>query len=281
VDAVNESSKISIFSVKKKEKPHETTEEKTPSFIIENIAFGNENILNQLGITTTSVYLSNCSLWVEGITDRLYIQKFIGAYLSGIEVNSKYRECTEFKEGVHYSFVLSGGDSIIHWDFADEAEYEEHTQQIVARKFCAKSLVIVDNDFDKNPVRKEALRKALGERFLEHLSPEIENLLSPEIINQVLITYPSVAKSLPDVKLVIPDPEIYKTKKIGYIIDKLILKDFVKAKSFAAANESLKSGDKFEFCNKALSFIKTDTLTEEAKHLVEKVLDFIVSKNQV
>ena len=39
------------------------------------------DLLASLGVKPSSVYLANCTIWVEGITDRLYITKYMEKYL--------------------------------------------------------------------------------------------------------------------------------------------------------------------------------------------------------
>ena len=48
-------------------------------FIIKNVT-PNKEVLELLGARSSSVFLSNCVIWVEGITDRLYIRKFLELY---------------------------------------------------------------------------------------------------------------------------------------------------------------------------------------------------------
>mgnify|MGYP004536908595 CR=1 FL=1 len=43
------------------------------------------DLLASLGVRPSSVYLANCTIWVEGITDRLYITKYMEKYLSELE----------------------------------------------------------------------------------------------------------------------------------------------------------------------------------------------------
>ncbi|HEY5407031.1 MAG TPA: AAA family ATPase [Ginsengibacter sp.] len=283
IDSINQSDVVSLFSIRRREKKKNDALELNPDFILDSLAYGHENFLNLLGVTATSVYLSNCTIWVEGITDRLYLQKYILEYLKSDGIDSKYKICKEYKEGINYSFALTGGDSIIHWDFSDETDYYENTKEIIVRKFCSKSLVIVDNDFGKNSKRKNLLKELLKDEFIELENPEIENFLSQEVINETLLTYPSVVKAVGDKKLPIVERDRFKLKKIGFIIDNLILKDYPSVKKFATNENnksSLKSGDKFMFCDKALSFIKSSNLTKETIDLVKKILDFIISHNQ-
>lgn len=282
IDSINSSNLVSLFSVRKRENPNDKSIEKTPNFILENLAFGNNNLLTQLGITTTSVYLSNCTIWVEGITDRIYIQKFILEYLSSVGKDSQYFNCIEYQEGINYSFALTAGDSIMHWDFSEDSEYLENTKQVLVSKFCSKSMVIVDNDFGKNRKRKELLSEILKERLVELPVPEIENLLPEIVVKKTILEYPSVSKVVEEGELPPLDSRVFYKKKIGGIIDEVLLKNYPNVKTFASKkgkNSSLKSSDKFDFCNKATNYITKTNLTTESINLVEKILDFIISRN--
>ena len=44
-----------------------------------------KELLKLLGVRPSSVYLANCTIWVEGITDRLYILKYMEKYLQKIK----------------------------------------------------------------------------------------------------------------------------------------------------------------------------------------------------
>jgi hypothetical protein len=253
LDSINSSADISIFSVKKKGNvSFETTNGGAPSFAVENLAIGDENILRLLGVTSTSVYLSNCVVWVEGITDKMYLQRYIEQYLKRENIDEKYKQLSNLKEGINYSFSLTAGDSIVHFDFDEQSQYETGYSKIIVNKFCAKSFVIVDNDFGKNEPRKEAMGQLLGDRFVVLAVPEMENLLSPEVINAVIVSWPTVKRAVASRPISnLPASEL-ENKKIGELIDTTILKDLGKVKKFAAPNGSLKPGDKYDFCKLAL-----------------------------
>jgi predicted ATPase len=284
IDSISLTSKASLFTVKKKNKEGDNSKNKISDFLLENVANGKETILKLLGITNSSVYLSNSTIWVEGITDKLYIQKYISEYIKQSDLKEEFKDCKNFQEGLHYSFSLTGGDSIVHWNFDEESEYEEYTKSIIVYKFCSKSFLIVDNDFGKNTKRKEALVKLLNDRFYELNCPEIENLLTEDIIKKTIMEYSTVKNAvdtniLPDLK-----SDILTKNKLGYVIDEILLKDFPKAKKFSNASKEgkksgLKSADKFDFCTIALDHIQYKTMSNEAKELVEKLLRFVKSQN--
>src|SRR5690606_11789097 len=46
-------------------------------------------LLASLGVRPSSVYLANCTIWVEGITDRLYITKYMKKYLEVLKTEEE------------------------------------------------------------------------------------------------------------------------------------------------------------------------------------------------
>jgi len=281
LDSVNLSDKISIFSVSKRRKEQETLldDEKVPDFIINNLAFGDRNMLSLLGVTSTSVYLSNCVIWVEGITDKIYLQNYISAYFESSKCQDKYSEFQYLKEGIHYSFSLTGGDSIIHWDFSENLDYNDSMSKIIVSKFCAKSFVIVDNDFGKNEERKKKLREVLDGRLLELKYPEIENMIPSDVLPIVLSEYLSVNRSIRTDQIEIVSDEELLQIRIGKLIDTKMLADCPNCKKFSSDTGSLKSADKYEFCHKAIKFIDGNNITDYACQVVETLLDFIIGMN--
>lgn len=282
LDALNLSSQVSIFGIKKAFKDTAEQLEKNASYVIEPLASGNQTILNLLGITTTSVYLSNCIIWVEGVTDRIYLQKFITEYLKKPDLKNHYHKCKEYIEGIHYSFAFTGGDSIIHWDFDEEAEYVEKMTSVIVRKFCAKSIVIVDNDFGKNTVRKTQLKAILRDRLIILDLPEIENFLDQATIEETILSYDSVKLNYAKEDFPLLDKTIFKEHRIGHVIDKLLLHKDCKCKKFSdrySKRGSLKAGDKTSFAQEAVCHLHHEKLTDDACILTEKILELILENN--
>ncbi len=97
--------KVSIYSFNKNEKQ---------KFEIENIS-PNKEILEILGVRNSSVFLSNCIIWVEGISDRIYLKKYLELYQKIPE------EKLIFEEDKHFTILEYGGGNITHFNF-DEKE---------------------------------------------------------------------------------------------------------------------------------------------------------------
>jgi len=253
------------------------TESKEPDieakFNIENVSSGNRTLLDCLGVANSSVFLSNCTIWVEGITDRLYIRKYLELY------NAAHPETKKYSEDLHYSFLEYSGSNIAHYSFLDKEE-----KPINFERLCGTIFLICDRDEDKEE-RFENLRDVLDDRFHVLDSIEIENLLSKEIIIQIVKSYESN-----DVELNSNFTEkTYKKKKLGRFIEDRVLKDKTRSKRIRKTEGgyvhpySEKSGtikDKLTFAQKAISYLNDyDDLSDEAKQLTEKIYAFIDKNN--
>lgn len=80
-------------------------------------------------MNNSSVYLSNCSVWVEGHSDTLFLRAFLKAY--EIYSNSP----ATLKEDLHYSFFEYSGSNVSHYLFSEiDHEDEEDKANIDAIK---------------------------------------------------------------------------------------------------------------------------------------------------
>ncbi len=78
--------------------------------------FGNDlDVLNLLGTFNASVFMANCSIWVEGITDRMHLRAYLKAY-----IRDNKEDKFEYIEDLHYSFFEYGGSNIAHFSFLED-----------------------------------------------------------------------------------------------------------------------------------------------------------------
>lgn len=250
---------ISIYSVKKAF-DESTTEEKKPDFIVENLSHGDRSALEQLGVRNSSVYLSNCTIWVEGITDRLYLKKYLDVFYEKFEGKEK------FKEDFHYSFVEYSGSNITHWSFLDNEE-----EPINVDRLCGRLFLIVDRDngtSEAKIARHAKLENVLKERFYVFDCKEIENQLSPGVLIRVLKSYGEDETCLPVI-----NQGDYKDRNLGQHIEDILGEQKKRKGSYIDGNTI---SDKVGFCRRAVSNIETwDDLSSEAQQLTEKLFDFI------
>lgn len=239
-------------------------------FEIENVSNANDKVLEEIGVRNSSVFLSNCTIWVEGITDRIYIRKYLELYLKSNKALSPVLE------DVHYSYVEYGGGNITHWSFLDDADSEH--PNINVERLCGKIFLVADKDgttskgTDAKSLRIAALKDELGNRFYCLECREIENLLTKEIRFETVK------------KLEKQDTELELNSAKGVLINKTPIGTWIHTKidgikrSYKADSGTVK--DKVSFAKAAVGSLSSfDDLSPEAQELTKKVYDFIIAQN--
>lgn len=244
-------------------------EEKSPKFRIENVSNADVRSLELLGVRNSSVFLSNCTIWVEGITDRRYLRHYLRLYQEKIQSESGLKE---FKEDLHYSFVEYGGGNITHWSFLDG-----NTDNIVVERLCGRLFLVCDKDSSTAKVeRQNKLKECLGDRFYCLECREIENLLTPEVLQTVMRHHEGDAVEFNEVT-----EARYKSELLGDFIESKMLKQKPTRKG-GYKTESGTIKDKVGFCNQAIEAITNyDQLSDEAKRLAERLFNFIRANNSL
>lgn len=159
---VNE--KISVYQFK------ETENEKEKH--ITNIS-QNKEILDLLWVKNSSVFLSNCIIWVEGISDRIYIKKFLELYQT--QAGKK-----KFEEDKHFSIIEYAGWNITHfnfWEFNDE-------DTIKVDAINKNNFIVADNDLETSWRKFDRLQELKSLVWSDNIYfdfPEIENLITYDI----------------------------------------------------------------------------------------------------
>ncbi len=231
---------------------------------IELVSQDDENILQLLGAKNTSVFLSNTTIWVEGITDRLYIRKYL-------ELLSLHKE-EQIREDIDYSFVEYGGDNITHWSFLD---YEE--SPINVDRLCGKSFLITDHDGNRKIDRKERLREILGNRYKLLNCNEIENTLSLHTIERVLRAYENTNEfTMPNFRSESPHQNI----KLGNFIENRIFntQEYTRRGGYKTESGTIKN--KVDFCKKAITDMTYDEMSPIAIELAEDIYQFILGEKE-
>lgn len=231
LDLTLQSNDVSIYSFSP-----EIDSEGNKKFIIKNVNAGNNELLRQLGVNNTSVFLANSSIWVEGISDRNYIKAFLIAYCNQNLDKYKYP-----KEDIDFVFFEYAGGNIEHYLFDeqinDEAE-ERFLKEINTLSISNKIFLFADSDMsDEKPESKKYKRlKKLEEKFgSDNLNGRIiwgfresENLLSKEVWKKILIDFciknkiNASTQELINQKISnIGNWDSYKTEYVGKFLKKL------------------------------------------------------------
>lgn len=153
-------------------------DDNNPKFFVKNVDFGDNNLLNLLGIRNSSVFLPNCNIWVEGPTDVFYLRKYFNIYQDYMKRQDM--NFIKFDEDRHYSFYEYNGS-----DMTNLLDLSLDTDDIRLNRL----LVIRDGDTESKDEKKEVnikLNEKLGDNFELLTCWEIENLLSKPVLLKTL-----------------------------------------------------------------------------------------------
>jgi predicted ATP-dependent endonuclease of OLD family len=106
-------------------------------------------ILKDLGYKASDILQANCVIWVEGPSDRIYINHWIEG------------KDQELKEGIHYSIMFYGGRLLSHLTL-DNPESEKFIQLC---RLNQKSAIVMDSDKDSSQDNLNATKNRILEEF--------------------------------------------------------------------------------------------------------------------
>lgn len=184
------------------------------------------NILNDLGVSNSSLFMANCSIWVEGPTDRKIIKAFLEAYYHS-EGKPK-----PFLEDLHYCFIQYGGSTIANYVFGEAPEDTDLDDDKINSTFISNKIILIA---DQDLISSKAIGKQKGHELLKRLAAdsrgnftyyttkanEIENLLSPSILAQ--IAKEVLLRGKPSyVEKTLFDYSIYKSEYMGKYLKEVL-----------------------------------------------------------
>jgi len=281
---------ISVFNFRQIDEY--TTQENNydPKFRIKKTAPNDIELLNSLGVNNSSVFLANCTIWVEGITDVLYLRAYIDKYLK------ENKEENNYQEDIHYAFVTYAGSCISNWDFTDNQE----SDKIFADAISNNIFLIADNDNNKKTKRDKKLTEELEERYYKTKAKEIENIMHYNLLFEIISHIEETEienRNILKEKLVqmyisqldgIQDKtknKLYSSEKIGEYIENLSSITGIQIKQkYKNETGTLYSQKKMKFAELASELIKDmtydDCMSKEVKELTEKLVGFIKENNK-
>jgi len=255
---------VSVYTFQK-DLQQEQGEERNARFEIENLTNEDTRPLELLGVRNSSVLLSNCTTWVEGITDRRYYRAYLNLYQDSLPPGAK-----RFQEDLHYSFLEYGGSNITHFSFLDAT-----VDPIAVERLCSKLFLVTDKDNAKGEkaARHTELKERLKERYYCLECKEVENLLAPHIINAVVKKYEEGEPEFQEF-----EQKDYQRASLGEFIDGKVLKSKRTRKVTYAKGGTIR--DKIDFCLKAVEELKSlSDLSPEAQKIAELLYHFIAENN--
>ncbi|MCS3801451.1 ATP-dependent endonuclease [Niastella sp. OAS944] len=266
LDMILDHSQISIYNFENdgisKNKKH----------LITNTSNEDIKLLDSIGVRNSSVFLSNCTIWVEGICDRLYINKYLEIYQVN-ELGDRY-DIDRLKEDLHFSYIEYGGANIVHYSFDNEKNWEK----IKASQISSKILLIMDEDgTSENPTsqkskRIDELKTHLGKNLIVLPCREIENTLSKNILLKTI----QELENNENLNFESVNEKDYNNQYLGSYINNSISE---LKKNYAAQSGTI--SNKIQFCKTAIKHIQAiDDLSENAKDIAQRVWHFVKKNNQ-
>lgn len=255
---------ISIFLFKKNNE----------TFFISPVGIGSRHILHEIGARSSSVFLTNASIWVEGITDRLYIREFLIKYMKDNEFELPLREDT------HFSIIELGGGNLVHFNFDELAD--DITDKINTIKVCSNSFVILDGDNGNKSKRVSGLKAILQENIYLLEGKEIENVIPESLLLESINRLLRSSSKFKDKRLAKQDivASEYQGKDVGvgrYLDEKLGIA------YFSSDSGTVKSRLKILLCNTVREIIVENeiewSLSHDAEELCRKLAGFIQKEN--
>ncbi len=136
-------------------------------------------ICEDLGYHPSDLLQSNCLIWVEGPSDRIYINHWISSL------------SPKLVEGIHYSVMFYGGRLASHLSGDD---MDESLKQFISlRRLNRRGVIVIDSDKEKKGARINDTKRRLREEF--DAGPghawitegrEIENYMGSECIKDAI-----------------------------------------------------------------------------------------------
>ena len=241
LDLTLESDDLSVYAFDKHLPPGDH-DERHSLVHITPVSHGDSKTLQLLGTRNSSVFLTNCTVWVEGITDRRYFSHYFRLYQKHLRDDATKQGTPIpqwFQEDLHFAFVEYAGANITHWSWLDDTP-----DPIEVTRLCGRVMVIADSD-DALPKSAKALRQQklgnkLEKRFVLLESREVENLISARVMAKY---FASLGMTNPEER--VGTWEGYRQKKLGLWIDKIIAISGVKARKHSAKSGTIEGKTAF------------------------------------
>lgn len=209
------------------------------------------------------MFLVNATIWVEGITDRLYFKRMLEIYQSDLPEGEP-----RYQLDRHFVFVEYGGAAITHFTWLADEENGVNVDRL-----CGRSFVIADHDGASKDERAQKLAEKLGDRFYRLPCREVENLLTPAVIEGVVRGYEG-----PAAELNVPAQEDYRDEYLGQFIEERVLGATPRRRSYQGESGTLKN--KIRFCEKAVALMNgPEALGDDAQALAKALYEFIAGQN--
>lgn len=139
----------------------------------------NNGILDDLDVRASDLLQANGIIWVEGPSDRIYLNRWIELWSNG-----------NLKEGTHYQIIFYGGRLLSHLS-AEEPEMVNDGISILNAN--RNAVMVIDSDKRNNEAEINSTKQRINDEFEARNSlcwitqgKEIENYIPVSVVNEFL-----------------------------------------------------------------------------------------------
>lgn len=133
------------------------------------------DLLDDIGVKASDIFQSNGIIWVEGPSDRVYLNKWINLVEPTL------------KENIHYSFLYYGGRLLSHYSGEAELKDKDYIDILLTNR---NSAIIMDSDIKNDGETINDTKERIKNEFTKSNSfcwitkgREIENYIHKDVIN--------------------------------------------------------------------------------------------------
>ena len=254
---------ISIFKFEKiREGSYE--DGRLPNFSVECVEDGDDSVLAQLGVRNSSVFLVNATIWVEGITDRMYLRHYFEKWQEAEK--KKDENFTVYREDTHFAFVEYGGGNVGHF-FDEMGDGDDTERPMDLERLTGRAFVVMDADDDRED-KLEKYEHIPDEQLHVLKCREIENLLPKELL-EAHIRQREGEFEFPEGT----EWEDYRDVRLGRWIESEF--DGELGYKYASDSGALRSDLKKDFAKWTADRVEAEDLTEPIEELMGEMYEHI------
>lgn len=232
------------------------TAEEDARFKVEMVAPGEIRLLHDLGVQSSSVFLSNCTIWVEGPTDRTIIRHYMELIAEDQGV--------ELREDLDFSFVYYAGSLAERLSLLDDKAPD-------IERMCSKLFFVADRDIKTKGDRAARLEAKLGERFHLLGCREIENSVTASVLRKIVAAR---TKSNPDELPLVKEAGLADAK-LGNLLSKTY-EDTTAKRAWAAKDGGLSQDYKSDFAELVCTCVASvEEMAPAAIAVAEAAVEFV------
>jgi len=243
------------------------------------------SVLDELGIRPSQLLQSNIIIWVEGPSDRTYVNKWIS-------------DNSNLIEGKHYSFLMYGGANLASHNFFDDIDYinilKTSRYSII---LCDSDKVCEEDDLKKRVAqiidRVDSMSFDDGMKLKDYVyiwvteGREIENYIPKDLFESVIFSEQNVRKYMyvdngsgqkvrKDLKYKLDSVELDKFQSFDvFFANKYLFEDDRKLDSKQISNISTELSQKKSSLAKSIASIWESRHYDQKTDLSKRVADII------